>query len=735
MVAYWVIDQIHFKILVMNNTIKFLLLAFSIFVSQTFLLAQEGGMWIPSLLEGFNEEEMQDLGMELSAEDIYSINSSSLKDAIVRFGRGCTGEIISEEGLLLTNHHCGYGTIQSHSSIENNLLKDGFWAMNKSEELANPGLTAMLVNRIEDVTDQVLAGVSDEMSNKEKQSKIDQNLEMIRSKAEKEEHQEVMIRPFYYGNKYYLFVTTTFRDVRLVGAPPESIGKFGADTDNWVFPRHNADFALFRIYAGKDNLPADYSEDNVPYKPAHHLPVSMKGVKEGDFTMVFGFPGRTREYLPAVAIEQIVDVINPGRIAIRDASLKVMDQYMRADEAIRLQYASKFAGIANYWKKWIGESQGLKATGAVEEKRKIEAKFRERIAANPEWQANYGHLLSHFDSLYQLIEPYAFAEAYTYEATIRNIELMNTLGYIDRLVSLYENNGELAFTDFRSRLLPYLAGSYKDYHPEIDREVFEVLSDMYLENMEDRFIPESFKSIPDAKYLSAMVFDNTMFTNYQKMEALLMQDSIPMVIDIIKQDPGYTTALEWRKVYDELITPEYNRLQEEINALQKEYMKALMEVFPEERFFPDANSTLRITYGQVKGYHPRDAVYYEPSTHLKGVMEKYKPGDYEFDVPQKLIDLYEAKDFGPYADESGDVPVCFIGTNHTTGGNSGSPALDANGNLVGLNFDRVWEGTMSDLYYDPSICRNIMVDARYILFIIDKFAGAGHLIEEMDIVK
>lgn len=719
----------------MKNTIKILFIAISIFVSQVIVSAQGGGMWIPSLLEGFNEQEMQDLGMELKAEDIYSINKSSLKDAIVQFGRGCTGEVISDQGLLLTNHHCGYGTIQSHSTVENNLLKDGFWAMDQSEELPNPGLTVLFVNRIEDVTEQVLSGVGTEMSPKEKQSKIDQNLEMVRSGAQKEDYQEVMIRPFYYGNKYYLFVTTTYRDVRLVGAPPESIGKFGADTDNWVFPRHNADFSLFRIYADQNNLPADYSEDNVPYRPAHHLPVSMKGVKEGDFTMVFGFPGRTREYLPSVAIEQVVDVINPGRIAIRDASLKVMDQYMRSDEAIRLQYASKFAGIANYWKKWIGESQGLIATGAVAEKRKMEAEFVRRLNTRAEWQKSYGHLLSDFDSLYQLIEPYAFAEAYTYEATIRNIEVMRTLGYVDRLVSLYENNGEAAFKDFRSRLLPYLAGTYKNYHPEIDREVFEVLSAMYLENMEDRFIPESFKSMPDAKYLSSLVFDNSMFTNYEKMEALMMQDSIPMVIDIIKKDPAYTTALEWRKVYDELITPEYNRIQEEINLLQKEYMRALMEVFPDERFFPDANSTLRITYGQVKGYHPRDAVYYEPSTHLKGVMEKYKPGDYEFDVPQKLINLHEAGDFGPYADESGDVPVCFIGTNHTTGGNSGSPALDAKGNLIGLNFDRVWEGTMSDLYYDPSICRNIMVDARYILFIIDKFAGAGHLIEEMDLVK
>lgn len=717
----------------MKKTIKtgYLMITF-LLVSQ--LVFAQGGMWIPSLLEGINEQEMQDLGMELKAEDIFDINNSSLKDAIVQFGRGCTGEIISDQGLLLTNHHCGYGNIQSHSTVQNNLLKNGFWAMDQSQELPNPGLTVLMVNRIEDVSQQVLDGIKEEMSSTEKQSKIDQNLDILRKNSDKEEYQEVLIRPFYYGNKYYLFITTTYRDVRLVGAPPESIGKYGADTDNWVWPRHNADFSIFRIYADKDNLPADYSPDNQPYKPAHHLPVSMDGVEEGDFTLVFGFPGRTREYLPAVAIEQIVDVINPGKISIRDASLKVMDKYMRADELVRLQYASKFAGIANYWKKWIGESQGLTATGAVDEKRKMEAEFTNRVNANPDWEMEYGHVLRDFDSLYQLFEPYAYAEAFTYESTIRNIELMRTLGYFDRLVSLYENNGEEAFKNYKARLLPYLANMYNDYHPEIDREVFEVLSGMYLENMEDRFIPEGFKTIPDSKYLTGLVYDKSMFTEYEKIEALLNQDSIPMVIEIIKSDPAYITALEWRQVYDETITPEFNRIQDEINVLQKKYMKALMEVFAEKRFFPDANSTLRVTYGQVNGYQPRDAVYYKSSTYLSGVMEKYKPGDYEFDLPPKLMQLHEDKDFGPYVDQTGDVPVCFIGTNHTTGGNSGSPALDAKGNLVGLNFDRVWEGTMSDLYYDPSICRNIMVDARYILFIIDKFAGAGHLIEEMDIV-
>jgi len=701
--------------------------------SQSGVIGQ-GGMWLPHLLEGMNETEMQDLGMELSAQDIYDINASSIKDAIVQFGGGCTAEIISSKGLLLTNHHCGYGRIQAHSSVENNLLKNGFWAMEQKEELPNPGLSVTMIDRIEEITAQVLEGTTELTDETEIQSRIDQNLERIRKNTILLPHQDLDIKPFYYGNKYYMFVTSVFEDIRLVGAPPESIGKFGADTDNWVFPRHNADFSLFRIYVDKNNQPAKYSVDNVPYKPKHHLPVSMDGVSEGDFTLVFGFPGRTREYLPAVAIEQIVDVINPGRISIREASLNVMDKYMRADEATRLQYSSKFAGIANYWKKWIGENQGLISTGAVDQKKKMEAEFTQRVNANPTWKQSYGNLLSDFETLYSEMEPYAFAEAYTYEATVRNIELMRVLGYVDRLISLYKNNGEAEFTNYRDRLLPYLKGLYKNYNADIDKGIFKELSGMYLANMEARFIPSNFTNIEDPSYLANLVYDKSMFTSYEKIEALLNQDDIAMVVGILEMDPAYATALEWRKVYDELISPTFNQIQAKINVKQKLYMQALMEVFPEKRFFPDANSTLRVTYGQVHGYTPRDAVYYQPSTYLKGVVEKYQPGDYEFDVPQRLLELYENKDFGPYADETGDVPVCFIGTNHTTGGNSGSPALDAQGNLIGLNFDRVWEGTMSDLYYDPVICRNIMVDARYILFIIDKFANASHLIQEMDVV-
>ena len=714
---------------------KLRLLLFAVLIISTFQnVYAQGGMWLPNLLEGINEQEMQDLGMKLEASDIYDINNSSIKDAIVQFGGGCTAEIISDQGLLLTNHHCGYGRIQAHSSLENNLLKNGFWAADMTGELPNPGLTVTMIDQIEDVSEQVLEGTDMLTDSKEIQSKIDQNIQSIKNATIVNEYQGIIIRPFYYGNKYYMFITTVFEDIRLVGAPPESIGKFGADTDNWVFPRHNADFALFRIYVNKDNEPAKYSEDNVPYKPKHHLPISMDGVEEGDFTLVFGFPGRTREYLPAVAIEQIVEVINPGKIAVRDASLKVMDKYMRADEATRLQYASKFAGIANYWKKWIGESQGLKKTNAVGEKKKIEDEFMARLEKNPAQKEQYGQLLSQFDALYNEIEPYAFAEGYAYEVLFRNNELLRVLGYFDRLIRYYEENGETGYTNYKNRLLPYLNGLFNNYRSEIDKEVFTVLAGMYKEDMEDRFIPSVLKSEQTPGQIAENIYTGSSITDINQIEQILNMEDIPAAIEKIKNDPAYQLSKQWRNIFDEAITPEYNRIMAEINIVQKEYMKALIEVFPEKRFFPDANSTLRLTYGQVNGYEPRDAVYYQPSTYLSGVIEKYVPGDYEFDLPQKLIDLHESGDFGAYADESGDVPVCFIGTNHTTGGNSGSPALDAHGNLIGLNFDRVWEGTMSDLYYDPSICRNIMVDARFILFIIDKFAGATHLIEEMDIV-
>ena len=691
---------------------KFLKIVFLFITFQ--LTAQQGGMWIPSLLEGMNENEMQALGSKLTAEDIYSVNQSSLKDAIAHFNGGCTSEVISPNGLLLTNHHCGFGQIQSHSSLENDYLKDGFWAMSYEEELPNEGLFAEFIVRIEDVTDQVLANVTEEMTEKEKQSTIDKNSNSLQETVEKEVWQDTKVKSFYKGNQYFLFVTERYEDVRLVGAPPSSIGKFGSDTDNWVFPRHTGDFSLFRIYADKDNRPAKYSEDNVPFKPRHFLPVSLDGVEEGDFTMVFGFPGRTDEYLPAIAIEHITQEYNPSNIAIREAALKVMDAKMKVDDEVRIKYASKQARIANYWKKWIGENLGIEKSNAVEERRAFEATFKKALKEKG-LEDKYGHILPEFDRLYKDFSAINIKRRNFIEVFLVNNELMQMTFRAYQVEQSLKGNPENFEKDI-SYITNLLKGVHKNYDVTVDKGVFEAIMPLYNKGNVD-----------------PTIYDKTAFTNLDSA-LKLFEGSADEIIKNLNEDAAYAYAKPMIEEFYNSINPEFQQKNEPITALQTEYMTALMKALPNARYFPDANGTLRVTYGQVHGYSPRDAVYYQPVSYLDGVIEKYVPGDYEFDVPQKLIDLYETKDYGQYADANGKVPVCFLGTNHTTGGNSGSPAIDAQGNLIGLNFDRVWEGTMSDMNYDPDICRNIMVDIRYVLFIVDKYAGAKHLIDEMKLV-
>ena len=695
------------------------------------LFAQQGGMWIPSLLEGMNETEMKNLGMKISAKDIYDVNNSSLKDAIVHFNGGCTSEMISNQGLLLTNHHCGYSQIQKHSTLEDDYLEHGFWAKSFKEELPNPGVSATFIIRIEDVTDQILNGTATLTDEAEKQKMIETNIASTVQNSAKETYQENRIRAFYEGNQYMLFVVETFKDIRLAGAPPSSIGKFGSDTDNWVWPRHTGDFALFRIYADKDNRPAEYSEDNVPYTPKHFLPISLDGVAENDFTLVFGFPGSTDEYLPSIAIEQLVNTLNPARVAIRDRALAVMDKYMRADPQIKIQYASKFASIANYWKKWTGETLGLTKSNAVGIKKQQERELTAEIKKKGK-QQEYGNLLPQFETYYSQIEPYTLAREYFIETALRNVELLSSAFQVYQLKRVYENRGAQSFEDRRNNLLASLESRYKNYNQQVDNEVFGALVAYYAEKVPEQFLPDSFKDF-NAEKLTENVYANSAFVDYSKLKNLLEGDA-ETVMAKLENDPGFQVAKDMSDAYFIKIAPDYEALNLRIKSLERDYMKALLELSPKDtRIFPNANSTMRVTYGQVKGYSPADAVYYEPVTHLEGVMEKYIPGDYEFDVPQKLIDLFNAKDYGPYA-EDGKIAVNFIGTNHTTGGNSGSPAIDAHGNLIGINFDRVWEGTMSDYYYDPSLSRNIMVDIRYVLFIMDKFAGADNLIKELKLV-
>jgi hypothetical protein len=705
--------------------LKLLLLLFVVQVN-----AQQGGMWIPSLLKGMNEKEMKNLGMKMTAADIYSVNKSSLKDAVPHFNGGCTSEVISPKGLLLTNHHCGFDAIQNQSSVEHDYLTNGFWAYKMSEELPNENLVVTFIVKIEDVTTKVLEGTTSLATELEKQKKIQENITSLSNSLPRESWQENKIRTFYEGNQYLLFVTETFKDIRLVGAPPSSIGKFGSDTDNWVWPRHTGDFSLFRIYADKNNRPANYSLDNVPYTPKHFLPVSLDGVKEDDFTMVFGYPGKTNEYLPAVAIEQIVKDLNPAKIEIRDHALKVADGFMRKDNSIKIQYASKYASIANYWKKWIGETQGLTKSNAVEIKRKQEVSFQEKVTKAGK-QAEYGNLLADFDKYYSEIKSYALARDYFSEVVLRNTELLSVGYKLYQLEQVYNSKGEQAFNDRKNNLITGLADFYKDFNSDVDQKVFEQLIHLYSTKSPKEFLPLNLSNIK-ANELANDIYSNSKLVSYNSLKELLTGDS-KTVITNLNADKGFMVIKSMADEFLKEVAPKYDEINLKITALQRTYMKAQLELNKGSRIFPDANSTLRVTYGKVKGYSPKDATIYTPVTYLDGAMEKYIPGDYEFDMPAKLIDLYKKKDYGKYS-ENGKMPVCFIATNHTTGGNSGSPAIDANGNLIGLNFDRVWEGTMSDIYYDPSICRNVMVDIRYVLFIIDKFAGAKNLIEELKLV-
>ena len=672
--------------------------------------AQQGGMWIPSLLEGMNEKEMKSLGMKMSAKDIYDVNKSSMKDAVPHFNNGCTSEVISPKGLLLTNHHCGYGEIQSHSTVENDYLEKGFWAMSLAEELPNPGLVVTFIVKIEDITSKVLENTKTISNEADKQKKIQENIASLTNSLPKESWQENRIRTFYDGNQYIWFVVETFKDVRLVGAPPSSIGKFGSDTDNWVWPRHTGDFSLFRIYADKNNRPANYSKDNVPYTPKHFFPVSIGGVKENDFTMVFGYPGRTQEYLPAVAVEQIVNDLNPAKIEVRDAALKVQDGFMRKDKTIKIQYAAKYASVANYWKKWIGETKGLKKSNAVQIKRDFEKDFMTKVAKAGK-QAEYGNLLAEFETNYKAIAPYALSRDYFTEVVMRNTELLS-FGYrLNQLEQIYNARGEQAFNDRKANLLAGFEELYKDFNATVDEKVMEQLIEIYATKSPKELLPQELLN-QDLKAKTAEIFKTSKLTSYNGLKELLNGDA-KTVIAAMNQDSGYLFVKMLSETYNKNVAPKFDEINIKNIALQRTYMKGILELSSKDaRIFPDANSTLRVTYGKVKGYAPADAVYYSPVTYLEGVMEKYVPGDYEFDVSPKLIELYNDKDYGPYG-ENGKMPVNFIGTNHTTGGNSGSPAIDKNGNLIGLNFDRVWEGTMSDIYYDPAICRNIMVDIKY----------------------
>jgi hypothetical protein len=703
------------------------------------LLAGEG-MWIPMLLQQLNEKEMKEMGMRISAEDIYSINNSSMKDAIVLFGRGCTGEIVSDQGLLLTNHHCGFGQIQKHSSIENDYLTNGFWAMNKSEELPNPGLTVTMLVKMEEVTNLILEGITADMSEAQRTAKIRENTKKLTDNAAKESGLDVMVRPFYHGNEYYMFYNRIFKDIRLVGAPPSNIGKFGGDTDNWMWPRHTGDFSVFRIYVDKEGKPAEYHPDNVPYKPAYHFPMSLKGVDEGDFTFVFGYPARTNQYLPAKALQLITEVSNPERVSIRGTRLEIFKQYSNADPKVRIQYAAKDASVANAWKKMIGESKGLKRLSGIEKKNKIEEEFMQWAKIDPAFDKAYSGIIPAFNKNYEQLEKYTLASDYINECGL-GIEVF---AFALRFKPLFDEAGkekpdDKKISELTEGLRKLSEDFFKDYHQPVDQDVAKALLKLYLSKQPEGFRPDFLETI-NAKYKGnveayvQMVFAKSLFVSKESVNKLL-NDFSPKKLRLIERDPAFMASMSMRNFFEQNIQLPMRDLTASNDSLQRLYMRGLMDMQTNKRFYPDANFTLRVTYGKVEGYAPADAVYYQHFTTLEGIMEKENPDIYDYVVEDRLKELYLNKDYGDYADKDGRIRVAFAASNHTTGGNSGSPVLNADGHMVGINFDRCWEGTMSDLMYDPAMSRNISIDVRYLLFIIDKFAGAKHLVDEMTIIR
>ncbi|MBE0663217.1 MAG: S46 family peptidase [Bacteroidales bacterium] len=698
------------------------------------------GMWLPILLQQLNEKEMQQMGFRLTAEDIYSVNQNSMKDAIVIFGRGCTGEIISPEGLLLTNHHCGHGAIQRHSSLENDYLQDGFWAMNRSEELPNAGLTVTLLVRMEDVTQTILKGVNADMSEIMRDSIIRINIKALEKQSADSSGYDAQIRPFYFGNEYYIFFTETFRDVRLVGAPPSNIGNFGGDTDNWMWPRHTGDFSLFRIYADENNKPADYSPDNVPYTPKYHFPISLKGVEKDDFTFVFGYPGRTQQYLPAVAVEGITEVSNPVAIKLRERRLETFQSAMNESQLVRIQYASKYAGVANGWKKMIGESRGIKRMEAIDKKREHEQEFMNWAASKPAYEAKYGGIIPAFEAIYKHFIPLNLSRTYMSEAGL-GIEMLRFAGQFADLVRMSKDKKK-PDEEKQKRLLALknaADGFFKNYHEPIDKKIMAEMLEIYFSELNPVYHPEVLTELRaefnnDFEALSNHAYEKSIFADPERLKNFL-DNYKPRDHKKIERDVFYRLASGLNEHFRNNIAGSVQKYERQLDSLQRIYVQGLMEMQPERRFYPDANFTLRITYGKVDDYYPMDAVHYSHYSTIEGIMEKENPDIYDYVVEDRLKELYSNADYGRYADSDGQLRVCFIASNHTTGGNSGSPVLNADGHLVGINFDRNWEGTMSDLMYDPDMCRNISLDIRYCLFIIDKFAGAGHLVGEMSIIE
>ena len=683
---------------------KNLILAALLLIAALPLRADEG-MWLPVLISQ-RIDDMHAHGFRLTAEDVYSINQASLKDAVVLFGSGCTGELVSRDGLLFTNHHCGFSQIQRHSSVEHDYLKDGFWAMSRSEELPNPGLTVSFLERMDDVTAAVLRGYEPAMTEAQRDSLVKANGDaIVKQVADPAKGIQARVEALYYANQYFLFVYKIYRDVRLVGAPPSSIGKFGGDTDNWMWPRHTGDFSIFRVYAGPDNEPADYSPDNVPFTPKRFFSISRAGVKEGDFTFVYGCPGSTQEYVTSDAVRYVGEVSDLEKIALRTLRLDIQKKYMAQDPAVRIQYASKNAGVANAWKKWQGEAKGIARLGTVAAKQAYERRFAAWAKGT-----RYEGLLDRIAGIYAQRLPAYRAYEY-FRETVNTVELLSFAVDVANALRVAHPVGEMV-EEF-----------YKDYYQPIDEETFVAMVEALDRNLSAEFKPawfcEQLAAYGSAAAWRDALFAQSLFVDRDRVAALTPDD-----LEQVQADPAVQFAVAFAQFYQSELRPVITETSSALNLAYREYMQAQMEFEPDKAFYPDANLTLRVAYGRVAGYSPADAVYYSPVSTLKGIIEKDNPDIYDYNIPQVLRDIYAA---GGHDDQ----PVCFLATNHTSGGNSGSPVINADGNLVGINFDRVWEGTMSDIVFDPEYCRNISLDIRYLLFVIREVGHADWLFDEM----
>ncbi len=690
------------------------------------------GMWLPVLLSVLNEADMKAQGFKLSAADIYNVNQACIKDAVVIFGGGCTGEIISADGLLLTNHHCGFSTIQSHSSVSNDLTTLGYWAANRAEELVNPGLTVKFLVKMEDVTSLIVPADTVGKTPEEIQAMIAANSKALETQRMEGTHYLADVESFFYGNQYFLMIYETYQDIRLVGAPPSSIGKFGGETDNWVWPRHNADFSLFRVYAAPDGKPAPYSADNVPIKAKYHLPISIKGVKEGDFTMVLGFPGSTQEYLSSSAVDWTLHVLDPVRVELRDARLAVMEREMKKSDEVRIQYSAKYATVSNAYKKWKGEILGLTRDKAVDRKLAYEAVFTSKMNENPALQAQYEDILPRLELLYEELTPLTLSQQLFIEGGY-SIELLQ---FAYRL-SQYFSKSPAEMKQDQSKTLAYVSGFFKNYNATLDQHLAAAIFEKYIQLLPEENLPpvidEISETYPDNfEGYAANLFEGSQLTNPDLVKEWIEQGNV----EALRKDPAYQLMAALFSHYFMATADGYNEKNADIQGLQQRYMTAQQQVFTERKFYPDANFTMRLTYGKVEGFEPADGVHYRYYTTLDGLAAKHQaePENEDFFYPGKLDTLIATKNYGRYAQGS-DLRTCFIASNHTTGGNSGSPVMNAEGQLIGLNFDRNWEGTMSDINYDRDLCRNISVDIRYVLFVIDKYGGAGYLIDEMTLVE